>query len=387
MDPILIYTGSDVCYNTLNIFAYQFGDALQKLGCDVIYYNVEEQGLPGISEFVGRKFSAVVGFQTYAFDVFLPSRNVFLHDLMEGPKFNFCFDHPVWMRPHLEKVPRDFYVLTHDRNYISFVKEYYPAVTDALLLPPGGMMLDSGETEKTKDLIFVGTYSDYRNELKFLDSLQGEEKELATAFYQQMKDSPNVTAEGSLQAVFEQRGAEYTKEELLNMLDRFKHLIYGVMFYYREKVIETILGAGIEITVYGDSWKESPFAGKSSLHIEPAVFGDDYLKELLSAKLSLNIMAWHKDGFTERIANSMLQNSVVVSDKSTCLEEQYVDGEEIVLFDLAKLELLPARLRQLLTDDSTRNNIAQKAYNRAANEDTWNSRAELFLTYLSEIHG
>ena len=385
MNPILIYTGSDVCYNTLNIFAREFGKALSNRGAEVIYYDVDELGLPRLAEFAGRKFSAIVGFQTYAFDVFLPSRNLFLHDLMEGPKFNFCFDHPVWMRPHLEKVPHNFYVLTHDRDYMSFVKEYYPNVKDALLLPPGGIKLEQEDLVKTKDLVFVGTYSDYRNELKFLDTLTGKEKELATAFYQEMKDNPNATAEASLEVALSRMGQACSGEGFLEMLDHFKHLIYCVMFYYREKVVSTILDAGISINVYGDSWKESPFTENPLLNIRPAVYGEDYLKELAYSKLSLNIMAWHKDGFTERIANSMLQKSVVVSDASTCLQEQYVDGEEIVLFDLAHLNGVPARINELLRDDTKRNTIANNAYKRAYTEDTWESRAELFLDYLSEI--
>ena len=96
-------------------------------------------------------------------------------------------------------------------------------------------------------------------------------------------------------------------------------------------------------------------------------------------------MAWHKDGFTERIANSMLYRSIVVSDRSICLEEQYKDGEELILFDLMDLSRLPDQIRTLLQDDKRREEIAERAYQRAIAEDTWDQRAALFLMYCEEL--
>lgn len=382
-NPILIYTGADICYNILNVFAKEFGNALSDLGEEVIYYDVEKDGLPGLTEFVGRDFKAIVGFQTYAFDPYLPSRQQFLHDLIGGPKFNFQFDHPVWMRSHYEKAPKNLYVLTHDRNYITFIRRYYPAVTDALLLPPGGVLKEQGITsEKSYDLVFVGTYQDYRSYFPMIRKSPKDGRYLANAFLLEMKKHPERTAEDALLAVLAKRGRTLSDGEFLDTLDRMKQIIYCIMSYYREKVVGQILDAGIIVDVYGESWKNSPFVEYQNLHIHPAVSPEDCLVELAKAKLSLNIMAWHKDGFTERIANSMLQKSVVVSDISTCLNEQYRDGEEMVLFDLKKMDALPERIKELLSDDAARERIAENACQRAIREDTWKQRAELFLAYL-----
>lgn len=385
--PILIYKGADICYNILNYFAEQFGHALEELGETVLYYDVEKDGLPGLSQFVGQEFTAIVGFQTYAFDPFLSSRQQFLHDLIGGPKFNFQFDHPVWMKAHYEKVPKDTYVLTHDRNYIRFIKRYYPGVKDALLLPPGGTMPDaSADTaKKTKDLIFMGTYTDYRQYLPLIKNSSKEMRFLANAFLLEMRKNPNQTAEGALQKVLVKRGQAVSDETFLSYLDSFKPMIYCIMSYYREKTIKMLLAQGVELTVYGKSWEKSPFASSKFLKIRSEVTPDESLKELSGAKASLNIMAWHKDGFTERIANSMLCKSLVITDRSTCLEEQYRDGEELLLFDLTNLRSLPERVRDHLTNDRKREQIVENAYTRAAAEDTWRSRAELFLAYCREL--
>ena len=60
-------------------------------------------------------------------------------------------------------------------------------------------------------------------------------------------------------------------------------------------------------------------------------------------------MAWHKDGFTERIANSMLNGSVVVFDTSTQLEELFVNNKDLVLFNLSNLNDLLKRIKNLLS--------------------------------------
>lgn len=385
--PILIYKGVDICYDILNYFAEQLGNALEKLGETVLYYDVEKEGLSGLTQFVGQEFRAIVGFQTYAFDPYLESRKCFLHDLFDGLKFNFQLDHPVWMRAHYEKGPREYYVLTHDRNYQAFIKQYYHGVRDALILPPGGVKPDERKDlpRKTKDLIFLGTYNDYRELLSLIRKSDRNTRFLAGAFLLEMTKHPNQTAEDALEKVLRQRKHTVSADDFLNILDSLKPMINCAMIYYREKTVRTLLEAGIPLTVYGDTWKKAPFAEHPLLSVVPAVTPEDSLTELACAKMSLNVMAWHKDGFTERIANSMLYRSIVVSDRSTCLEEQYQDGEELILFDLTEIELLPGRIRVLLQDEKQRESMAERAYQRAIAEDTWDQRAELLLMYCEEL--
>ena len=55
------------------------------------------------------------------------------------------------------------------------------------------------------------------------------------------------------------------------------------------------------------------------------------------------------------------------------------------LFDLKDLNGLSERILALLSDDKKREKIAEAAYSRASAEDTWKSRAELFLAYCDEL--
>ena len=95
-------------------------------------------------------------------------------------------------------------------------------------------------------------------------------------------------------------------------------------------------------------------------------------------------MSWHKDGFTERIANAMLQKSVVVTDRTTYLEQNFVNGEDLLMFDLGNLRALPDQIRALLDDEAKRTQMAENAYVKAASRHTWKQRAEKLLEFMEE---
>lgn len=397
-EPYLIYLGSDICYHVLDEFALQLGKALEERGEPVEYYNVSEQGEAGLAAYVGRRFRAIIGFQSYLFDIFLPKAGVYLHDLMEGPKLNFQFDHPIWMDRHYRNLPKDCYILTHDRDYASFIRRYYPKAAGVHILPPAGSEVPAvgqdrkngiaapgGSAEdRTIDVAFIGTYTDYRQYLLPVCQSEPFVRHLAAGFLRRMRMCPNETAEASLREVLKQKGIVCGDGEYLGVMDGLKSMIYCIMSYYREKVVRILLESGIVLDVYGDSWQKSPFAEHRGLRIHPALQPEEVPGELCRAKISLNVMAWHKDGFTERIAGSMLCGSVVCTDRSRYLLEHFRDDEELLVFDLEQLYLLPERIRDMLSDEERRRRMAGLAYARAKAEHTWKQRAAELTEWLED---
>lgn len=374
--PILIYKENPICYNVLNGFAEQFGTALQQKGENVTYYDLAKNDIRGITDFVGQSFKAIIGFQTFAFDIYLKGQQKYLHDLLLGPKFNFQFDHPIWMYSHYRNMPPNSYILTHDRDYQAFIRRYYPEITDCFILPPGGNECIH-KVKKEYDVIFLGTYSDYRSYQNLYQQASPELRKLAELYWEKMVEMPELSAESALrQVLFDLEVKDMKDCEFLDLLYQLKHVIYGVMSYYREKVVETLLKSGVTLEVYGDSWKVSPFVGNQKLHIHSAVVAEESLVELAKSRVSLNVMAWHKDGFTERIANSMMNYSVVVSDQSRYLREQFIDKKELFLYDLSNLEVLPDVVQQAIVHNYS---VAEAAYEKARKSCSWEKRAEAFL--------
>lgn len=326
---ILIYKGEPICYNILNTFAEQLGEALQRLGEEVEYFDVKQSGEAALAAYAGKTYQAVIGFQSYLFDIYLPKAGVYLHDLIKGPKINFQFDHPIWMKNHYIRMPEHCYIATHDRNYAAFIEKYYPRIAGSSIIFPGGCEKAAGENGKQEaernlrgaqdkkeyQISFIGTYTDYRSYLPLIRNSQGIIKKIAAHFLFRMKQHPEETAEKALEESLRKDGIVLSDEEFLEVLDGVKPMIYCIMSYYREKAVKVILEAGITLEVFGDSWKKSPFGDSPYLRIHEAVDMRESLEVMEKSLISFNVMAWHKDGFTERIANSMLQHSVVLTDR------------------------------------------------------------------------
>lgn len=381
--------------------AEQLGEALQRLGEEVEYFDVKQSGEAALAAYAGKTYQAVIGFQSYLFDIYLPKAGIYLHDLIKGPKINFQFDHPIWMKNHYIRMPEHCYSATHDRNYAAFIEKYYPRIAGSSIIFPGGCEKAAGENGKQEaernlrgaqdkkeyQISFIGTYTDYRSYLPLIRNSQGIIKKIAAHFLFRMKQHPEETAEKALEESLRKDGIVLSDEEFLEVLDGVKPMIYCIMSYYREKAVKVILEAGITLEVFGDSWKKSPFGDSPYLRIHEAVDMRESLEVMEKSLISFNVMAWHKDGFTERIANSMLQHSVVLTDESTYLKEQFTDGKDILMYRLNELY----KIQELLADyleGAGRDNlqmIAENAYRKAKENYTWEQSAKKLLAFIDKI--
>ncbi len=383
--PILVYRQSNLCYNTLMQFADEMTAALRRYRQVVEVFDIGEEDHQALGRYIGRRFKAVIGMQSYAFSIKMQDEKTNLHDLIIGPKYNMIFDHPVLLKKHIENGPGCYFLLTHDRNYLEFAKKYYKNIKDCIYVPPGGMLPEETRgcyfwSENRKyDISFVGTYINYRGILAEIYKYDFAHRCLAAHYMRRMRRRPNETAEKSLEYVLEKRGLKVSQEEFLTLLFQLRDSFLCVMNYFREKIIESLLSAGIEIHVYGDTWNYAPFAGHPCLHRHPELNIKESMKVLQESKISLNIMSWHKDGMTERVLNSMLCQSVVLSDWSRRLEEEFGDGEGIVLFNLEQLGHLPEKVKELLGDDAYLERIADNGYQKAVSGHLWKNRAGRFL--------
>lgn len=384
--PILIYRGADTCYNTLNQFADELAAALRRCRQAVEVFDLEKEGNPALTKYIGSRFKAIIGIQTYAFSILMQDNKTNLHDLIHGPKYNLILDHPAWLKEHIENGPENYYLLTHDRNYCAFAKRYYKNIKDCIYFPPAGILPEKpAKEEKQFDITFVGSYHNYRDRLAIIYAYGRPYRFLAARFLLRMRQHPNESAEQSLRSVLELYNITLEDDDFLDLFYELRQACFCIMLYYREKIIKTLLEAGIEIHVYSDSWQKSPFAGHPCLHCHPAVNIKESLHAIQLSRISLNIMSWHKDGLTERVLNSMLCKSAVLSDRSSILEEIFTDNEDIVLFDLEQIHLLPKRVKDLLADERQLERIADNGYRKTIGEwHLWSYRAIQFLSVLEK---
>lgn len=378
--PILIYKGDPICYNVLTVIAEQFGSALERAGELVEYFDIKENDVKDIVRYIDCHFKAVIGVQSSLFSIKMPDKVKYLHERIHAPQYNFIFDHPIWVKNHLEYRADNFYILTHDANYQKFVSQYFKQ--NAFLFPPAGMESRiEGEVERIYSLTFVGTYVDYWEHVLWIHQLERKDRFLANHFLSVMRKNPEMTAEEAFACTLKKCGIETDDKMFMETLYKMRRAVCCVIYYYRKRIIEILLQAGLQIDVFGDSWQDCPLRKYPNLICHSNVTVEESLMIWKQSKMSLNVMTWHKAGFTERMANIMLAGAVLVTDDTKYLKECY-DDNDMVIFQLDNLTELPRRVKELLEDSDTRKGIAENGRKKTLQEHAWDRRAEQFLRLL-----
>lgn len=160
--------------------------------------------------------------------------------------------------------------------------------------------------------------------------------------------------------------------------------MYCVMHYYRYRVIKTLLDAGMRVDVFGGSWESCPLGKYPNLICHPDVTTQESMQVWQQSDLSLNVMSWHKSGFTERMANIMLSGAVLACDETAYLNGRFEHGKDLLVFRLDALDELPNMLREYLKNPETLREISGNGFEKAKKRHTWDSRVKEFLEILEE---
>lgn len=361
--PFLIFRGDETCFGVLRDFADSLADELQKLGQAVL---LVEPGKTDYEYLQNHVSKAIIGFQAGAME-----KDFFKQ--LQGPKLQFWFDNPVFYEEHFRTISEECYVLCHDKDYAEYISGHYQ-MKNVCIMPPAGHAQVWQESERPHDIVYIGKYLP-ETEVQ----LEGEYKQ----YYEYMLSHPNLTFIDGLKGMLQEMGRQELVSRSNEIFRNMNPLCQRVINHYKKKVIETILEAGYEIHVYGESWNnyESPYAYRLIKHPEVSV--EESLQEWRKAKIGLNIMSWHKAGMTERIANIMLSGAVCLSDETSYLREHFTE-EQLVTFRLDCLDELPLKIEKILQDDNWEK-IAHYGYRKAMQEHTWERRAKQLVDMVDKV--
>ena len=362
--PFYVIMGDNTCHGVLRRFAGDITKSLIKKGQAVITSDGSYGMTVNLSDIEDNSLKGFIGFQSIVLfkDYFRK---------MKCPKYIFWFDNPMYFGNLFEGIDEKYYLLCQDRYYAEFIEEHFGAV-NAMQLPPAGE--DAGwaaNKDRPFDIVFIGACN-YVDESVIKDEFQKE-------YYEYMKAHPNVTFEQGLKELLVYKNFNIDEQKFLSLLDSLQDVCRNIVNYYRTKVLETLLAAGIKIDVFGDTWDRYSGLGRDNLIKHNAVNVDESLEIWGRSKIGLNVMTWHKAGMTERIANICLSGAVCLSERTEYLDREFNNYEDIVTFNLEHLEKLPDVVRELLANDSLRDSIAQNAYIKASKEHIWDNRAESIL--------
>ena len=391
---------------TLSYFSHQMAGEFQKLGYAVFFYDLkqEESSAGKLRKFIRPRETVLV---TFNFQGLEKEAGVYregigyLWDTYHIPCYNIAADHPYFYDDRLKDLPEKYRHISIDRRQKAYFEEFYPEYVSRGFLPLAGTGLRQGEDEaKTGkagaqgdaeqaapcyDVILTGNYT----KLSFFEPYINWINEEYAAFYRGIIDDllehPACTVEEVALAHCEREMGKEPNDQLRIALHKMIFIDLYVRNYWRGKVVRTLVNAGIPVHVVGKGWEElEDVRHPQCLKLHPQTDSVTCLEMLADAKVSLNVMPWFKDGAHDRVFNSILNGAVCVTDPSCYLEEELHEGEGVCYVALQDMDALPEKVKDLLQNDSGRNEIVRRGRAIVEQKHTWAQRAKTLAAWIVE---
>lgn len=391
---------------TLSYFSHQMAGEFQKLGYAVFFYDLkqEESSAGKLRKFIRPRETVLV---TFNFQGLEKEAGVYregigyLWDTYHIPCYNIAADHPYFYDDRLKDLPEKYRHISIDRRQKAYFEEFYPEYVSRGFLPLAGTGLRQGEDEaKTGkagaqgdaeqaapcyDVILTGNYT----KLSFFEPYINWINEEYAAFYRGIIDDllehPACTVEEVALAHCEREMGKEPNDQLRIALHKMIFIDLYVRNYWRGKAVRTLVNAGIPVHVVGKGWEElEDVRHPECLKLHPQTDSVTCLEMLADAKASLNVMPWFKDGAHDRVFNSILNGAVCVTDPSCYLEEELHEGEGVCYVALQDMDALPEKVKDLLQNDSGRNEIVRRGRAIVEQKHTWAQRAKTLAAWIAE---
>lgn len=377
---IALFTGSGI--PILEYIAEQYRKAFEQMGCFVYVFDMKqfEKSFEGLFLYHKQGLDAVIVFNNACFPMRLSSGES-LWDSWNVPCYNIIVDHPMYYFDTLDHAPRNGIVCCADKYHENYCECFYNTVRRTIFLPTAGECRKNFNelkpwAERSIEVLFIGSYK-YHNDIVYDDFDRLLEKELMT----------------HTEFTFEELAAELAENEkicsdngLKELIEKHRFVDVNTTAIFRKKIIQTLVDSGIEVTVYGHGWDGTDLIDNPNFKYMGLIPPEDGVALMEDTKIVLNHMAWFKAGASERIFEAMLQGAVALTDSSEYLTANFTDKEDIMLYSLNEIELLPKIVEECLNRESGSDieDMRKKAYESAYLDHRWINRAARLLLDFSD---
>ena len=153
--------------------------------------------------------------------------------------------------------------------------------------------------------------------------------------------------------------------------------------YLRLECIKTFDKAKTSLTIYGKGWGGQNF---DNIRVRSPV---DYMQSLhvmQQSKFVLNASPMFPCGTHERIFSAMLNGAISVTDRSKFLRGNLIRNKELIDFTWQDLELLPEKIKELLSKPKKMQSLATRGREKALSDHTWFNRAKEILKVVEAVN-
>jgi len=155
---------------------------------------------------------------------------------------------------------------------------------------------------------------------------------------------------------------------------RFSHevLFIGTWMPERGPFLQRLMQAGVPLAIYGNSWQKAPeWPALEPAWQGPAIYGDDYLKAIQLAKVSLGLLSkGNRDLHTTRTFEIPYCGGLLCAERTSEHVQLYREDVEAVYW--SEVNECIEKCQKLLSDDQMRADIAEKGRIRCLRNGIFN---------------
>lgn len=386
---ILFFKTKYLCYDSNSVFINEMSKSFRKYGVEVDVCEVleEERAAEVLEQYCGKKYDACIDFNAVTPRAEFDDGTRFL-DTIDAPFFNYIVDHPFYHHPILNIPLKNSHVLCLDEHHVDYIRRHYPHIKSAHFLPLGAMkgLVDVPYEKKNIDILFTGTYymtdEVYRKQIRQYP--EDWQKDMM-AIIDIMLSNQNLTMEQALSMILKDSGREVSDTDFAKIMNRYYQAEFYVRAHNRHNLVESIIKAGIPLTIMGNKWEEFRSPYSKYLTIKEPIGYALSIEMNLHAKMILNILPNFKAGIHDRVLTAMVNKSISVTDTSTYLQNHFEDEKDIVYYQLEQLDLLPEKILKIQKDISLAEKISESGYQKVVDRFSWDRRVEEFLDILKGL--
>lgn len=155
---------------------------------------------------------------------------------------------------------------------------------------------------------------------------------------------------------------------------RFPHevLFIGTWMPERGPFLQELMLAGVPLAIYGNDWQKAPeWPALQAVWHGPAIYGDDYLKAIQLAKVSLGLLSkGNRDLHTTRTFEIPYCGGLLCAERTSEHVQLYQEDVEAVYW--GDVTECIEKCQKLLNDDAMRDEIAEKGRIRCLRNSVFN---------------
>lgn len=375
---------------TLGYFSEQMAKTFREIGYDVHIFDYDyiNEGMIDLIWFCEQGKTAMITFNFIGLgkdeDFILENGELFWNQ-REVLCINILVDHPFYYNKDFEDLPNKYLMFCIDRDHVNYVRRFYKQVDSVDFLPLAGTDIANNYLpydNRQFDIIFTGNYTPPEFFEKYINRIDEEYAAFYWRIIHELINNTEMTMEQAMEKHIRFEIPDASEKDLREGMAALIFIDLYVRFYFRGRVIRTLVDSGYVVHTFGKGWDLLSCKHPENLISHGSIDSFECINKMKNAKISLNIMPWFKDGGHDRIFNTMLSKTVCVSDGSNYIESQFKEEVDYIKYSLSNIEELPEKIGVLLSANQRANTIAQNGYNKAKQSHTWEHRAREILQWL-----